>query len=466
MVEEIPEAKADNCAEVDSPPLGISSTWAVVCPVRARLRRWHVGYRFSEPRRLPIRRSAASPPRGPTSLVSAACQNVRRGVGPTPATSSERMDNREPRRSDELWPDASGGMYVSDTVPMVTLDSAIKTYAANRAACEETVRVRPDAGVPNLIHVGNRSTGVSASPGTADRVLELLRDAGLDGADRPGAVRALPKIRRLLLDHDPESSARCRSSLPAGRLRVRAGDCGGDRQRAVGARARAIDRRRAQTDAGHRRTMPGSVCMAGVAFLCSSTPGSPRPTCDKDPTAQRSASAVSASVSPLSGREYAGLAAAAELSARGPTSRCSIASRWPAEWLATRPTWFAPARGTARPPGSSFMLGNTAIRWTEPAAADRGTERRGLARLRSPGVRRRRPARHPGRTEDRRAAVGRRAAGDRGDSLRRGKVILGHRVAVVGDGDWAASFVHAIEAQRPSGRRSSPTRPHPSITIA
>ena len=59
-------------------------------------------------------------------------------------------------------------------VPEVSLEYAIKTYAANRAAAEETVRVRPDKNCPNLFQVGNRSTGVSASPGTADLVLELL----------------------------------------------------------------------------------------------------------------------------------------------------------------------------------------------------------------------------------------------------------------------------------------------------
>jgi hypothetical protein len=86
-------------------------------------------------------------------------------------------------------------------VPGVSLDYAIKTYAANRAACEETVRVRPDARRANLFHVGSRSTGVSASPGTAERVLELLRDAGFDRPDRLDRVRRLPKVRRLL--HDP-----------------------------------------------------------------------------------------------------------------------------------------------------------------------------------------------------------------------------------------------------------------------
>lgn len=160
-------------------------------------------------------------------------------------------------------------------VPQVTLDCTIKTYAANRAACEETVRVRPDAQRPNLIHVGNRSTGVSASPGTADRVLELLREAGLGGVDRLDRVRELPKVRRLLSDPDPES-------LPDVDPRYRQVVCVCEQVTAAEiARAfegqvppRSIEGVRKRTRATGGRCQ-GSVCMAGVAFLCSIHTGLP-----------------------------------------------------------------------------------------------------------------------------------------------------------------------------------------------
>jgi glycerol-3-phosphate dehydrogenase len=160
-------------------------------------------------------------------------------------------------------------------VPEVSLDYAIKTYAANRVACDETVRVRPDAHRPNLLQVGNRSTGVSASPGTADRVLELLRSAGLQCDDRPDAVDRLPKVRRLLTDPDPES-------LPLTDPRYRQVVCVCEQVTAAEIAAafdrevppRSIEGIRKRTRATGGRCQ-GSVCMVGVAFLCSIHTGLP-----------------------------------------------------------------------------------------------------------------------------------------------------------------------------------------------
>jgi glycerol-3-phosphate dehydrogenase len=160
-------------------------------------------------------------------------------------------------------------------VPDVSLDYAIKTYAANRAACEETVRVRPDARRANLFHVGNRSTGVSASPGTADRVLDLLREAGFEGQDRPARVDRLPRVRRLLHDPDPES-------LPEADPRYRQVVCVCEQVTAAEIAAafdrhvppRSVEGIRKRTQATGGRCQ-GSVCMVGVAFLCSLHTGLP-----------------------------------------------------------------------------------------------------------------------------------------------------------------------------------------------
>lgn len=163
----------------------------------------------------------------------------------------------------------------SQLVPSVTLDSAIKTYAANRAACDETVRVRPDEKRANLIHVGNRSTGVSASPGTAERVLALLREAGLNAADRPDRTRSLPKVRKLLLDSDPESldslDPRYRQVVCVCE-QVTAAEIAHSLSSRVPARSIEGIRKRTRATAGRCQ---GSVCMAGVTFLCSLHTGLP-----------------------------------------------------------------------------------------------------------------------------------------------------------------------------------------------
>ena len=354
-------------------------------------------------------------------------------------------------------------------VPSVTLDSAIKTYAANRAACEETVRVRPDARVPNLFHVGNRSTGVSASPGTADHVLELLREAGLAAADRADAVRALAKIRRLLLDEDPESSARCRPRYRPGRLRLRAGDCRRDCRAHYRSRvpARSIEGVRKRTRATAGRCQ-GSVCMAGVAFLCSLHTGQdPRPTFDRDPTAQRSALAVSASRMAVVGAGIAGLAAAAELSARG---HVTLLDRLPVAGgvLGYEADVVRELEGRCAATGVRAYARATAIRWTDRRALDRGAG--GIAGTTStPRLRRRRPPgtqaelRIPGRGSP--ACCRRRWR----STSPRPSVVLGRRVAIVGAGDWAARVRRTRSRRSPSASpwsRTPAPRRRAFITIA
>ena len=177
--------------------------------------------------------------------------------------------------------------------------------------------MRPDARLPNLIHVGNRSTGVSCSPGTADRVLDLLRSDGLDGADRSDRVRTLPKVRRLLLDPEPET-------LPDVDPRYRQVVCVCEQvtaaeiasalscTRRLRARSRAFESARGRPPGAARgrsawRASPSSArCIRARLRLRSGT----------GPTARRSGSAVSGSRVAVVGAGIAGLAAAAELGAR------------------------------------------------------------------------------------------------------------------------------------------------------
>jgi glycerol-3-phosphate dehydrogenase len=154
-------------------------------------------------------------------------------------------------------------------VPSISLDYAIKTFAAVRAASDERIRVRVDHCVPNLVHAGNRSTGVSSSIGIADLVLDLLAGAGLDAADRPDALDAIPPVPRLLRHPEPE---RLTDVDPRyGQVvcvceQVSAAEIAAALEARVP--ARSIDGVRKRTRATGGRCQ-GSVCMAGVAFMCS-----------------------------------------------------------------------------------------------------------------------------------------------------------------------------------------------------
>ena len=68
-------------------------------------------------------------------------------------------------------------------VPEISRDHVIKFFAANRPASDEQHRLRFDTRCP-ACHCTNRSAGVSISPAAAYRILELLREAGLDARER------------------------------------------------------------------------------------------------------------------------------------------------------------------------------------------------------------------------------------------------------------------------------------------
>src|SRR5262249_7844273 len=59
-------------------------------------------------------------------------------------------------------------------VPATADAYIMKTFAANRPAGDEIHRLRIDAKQPRLLHVTDRSAGVSISPAAAGLVLELL----------------------------------------------------------------------------------------------------------------------------------------------------------------------------------------------------------------------------------------------------------------------------------------------------
>jgi glycerol-3-phosphate dehydrogenase len=186
-------------------------------------------------------------------------------LGPDAADTTDEWDKATERSAlDAIFASARR------LVPDISLEYAIKTYAANRASTgPETTRLRLDPEVANLVQVGNRSTGVSCSPAIADRVVALLRSQGLDAAERNGQIDALPRTPRLLLDEAPE-----RLDLVDPRYRqvvcacedVTAAEIGAALSARVPARSIEGVRKRTRATAGRCQ---GSVCMAGVAFLCS-----------------------------------------------------------------------------------------------------------------------------------------------------------------------------------------------------
>ncbi len=154
-------------------------------------------------------------------------------------------------------------------VPSISLDLAIKTWAANRPASDEKVVARVDATVRNLLHVANRSSGVGASPGTADHVLGLLREAGLDAGERAGAADEIPATPRLFGHADPASLVA--QDPRYGQVvcvceQVSAAEITASLTSRVPARSIDGVRKRTRATAGRCQ---GSVCAAGVAFLCS-----------------------------------------------------------------------------------------------------------------------------------------------------------------------------------------------------
>jgi glycerol-3-phosphate dehydrogenase len=160
-------------------------------------------------------------------------------------------------------------------VPSVSLEYAIKAFAANRPASEDRVHLRFDAMVPNLLHVANRSSGVGSSLGTADHALSLLRDAGLDVGERADAVQALPAVPRLRDHPAPET-------LTAADPRYGQVVCVCEQVSAAEIAAALASPVPAPTIQGvWKRTgatggrCQGAICAAGVAFMCSLRYGLP-----------------------------------------------------------------------------------------------------------------------------------------------------------------------------------------------
>jgi glycerol-3-phosphate dehydrogenase len=158
-------------------------------------------------------------------------------------------------------------------VPSIADAYVIKTFAANRPAGDEQHRLRFDSVAPGLLHMTDRSAGVSISPAAADYAFELLREAGLDAEDDADAVRILPRFPRIrsvedpqqLLDRDPlygQIVCACEHVSAAEIENALAGPVP----------ATSMEGVRKRTGAGYGRCQ-GSLCLAGISFMTAMRTG-------------------------------------------------------------------------------------------------------------------------------------------------------------------------------------------------
>jgi len=186
-------------------------------------------------------------------------------VGPTAEDREDRWDKSTDLEAAEFVFEKA-----RELVPAASPDYAIKSFAALRAASDDLYRVRTDGEIVNLVHAtGIRSTGVSASPALADLVLELLGEAGLDPSDRAGAVTHVPAKSRFALAADPTALGELDpryGQIVCACEHVSAAEIAASLQMHVPARSIAGVRKRTRATGGRCQ---GSVCTAGVAFICS-----------------------------------------------------------------------------------------------------------------------------------------------------------------------------------------------------
>ncbi len=199
-----------------------------------------------------------------------------RGTEVAPTTNGSLLlgpDAVEGGAPDDTTSDVEGLRRVADLatrlIPSAPLDRVIKSYAGNRPAADEPIRLRMDPSVPNLLQAGNRSIGVSCSPAMATRARALLAEQGLDTRTRPNAVDHLPVQWRLREDPDPQAHA---DHTPEQEMvvclceHVTAAEIGAALTGAVPARSVEGVRKRTRATGGRCQ---GSLCLAGVILMCA-----------------------------------------------------------------------------------------------------------------------------------------------------------------------------------------------------
>lgn len=200
-----------------------------------------------------------------------------RGVFVVPTTNGSVLIGPTAEDRQDVWDKSTdretiGRLFAraQELVPSVSVDDAIKSFAALRPASDDVYRVRADSTITNLVHAtGIRSTGVSSSPAVGDRVLDLLHGAGLKATQREWATTSLPRTPRFAFASDPTALANVDpryGQIVCACEHVSAAEIAAALDMRVPARSIAGVRKRTRATGGRCQ---GSVCMAGVAFMCS-----------------------------------------------------------------------------------------------------------------------------------------------------------------------------------------------------
>lgn len=204
-------------------------------------------------------------------------QPEARGVFVMPTTNGSALVGPTAEDLDDRWDistdrEAASEVFAraQELIPAVSAEYAIKSFAAMRPASDDVYRLRVDKEIPNFVHAtGIRSTGVSSSPAVADRTYELLKSAGLEAEDRKSAVTSVRRTPHFGLEDDPTSLTALDpryGQIVCACEHVSAAEISAALQMRVPARSIAGVRKRTRATGGRCQ---GSVCMAGVAFMCS-----------------------------------------------------------------------------------------------------------------------------------------------------------------------------------------------------
>ena len=185
-------------------------------------------------------------------------------LGPT----AEDLDNKHDRSTNA---DVLEGVLRECRTLMPEIDEryVIKTFSGLRPHSERTYRIERSAVMSNVIQVaGIRSTGVSASLGIAEYVLELLREAGLDRPPKSSVADSLDAPLPFSGRLDCERAA----ASPLGRTVVCACEkvTAAEIHRALSSPlpAHSISGIAKRTHATWGRCQ-GSACLSGVSFIAS-----------------------------------------------------------------------------------------------------------------------------------------------------------------------------------------------------
>ena len=156
---------------------------------------------------------------------------------------------------------------------LITTFAGIKT--TNNLAANGDFYVGPSAVSPALIHCLIGSPGVTASPGIARLVLDLLADAGLELAEKPDFVGSLPRAPRFRSADAEEREAMVRRDPACGHLVCRCEQVSeAEVREAVRRGARTLDGVKHLTRAGMGRCQ-GGFCGPWVLKLLAAELGVP-----------------------------------------------------------------------------------------------------------------------------------------------------------------------------------------------